>query len=92
MAGDPLQSSASFWIIASEARCRWQVPQVMAKEIVSNNSASYGDGGGLLSLIESDGARGYSEISLSELVSQKEMHESIPKQANEPKGDTEEYP
>lgn len=55
----------------------------MAKEIVSNNSASYGDGGGLLSLIESDGARGYSEISLSELVSQKEMHESIPDKLKE---------
>lgn len=75
--------AALFLIIASEGRCRWQVPQVMAKEIVSNNSASYGDGGGLLSLIESDGARGYSEISLSESGSQKEMHESIPDKLKE---------
>ena len=32
------------------------------------------------------------EISQSESMSQKEIRESIPKQANEPKGDTGEYP
>lgn len=32
------------------------------------------------------------EISQSESMSQKEIRESIPKQANEAKGDTGEYP